>query len=552
MIKVFDRPKKPDLFGQIADPNRPKLSNALFRQPVQPVQVDLSDNSLWYGEDNSFPLRLATLVQESPAASSCISILSDFLEGSGFSDETLKDKIINGRQQTFGDIHNLVCESYAMFEGFTLLIKYTIEGKISEVLFVPFENVRLQQPDAKGIIAKVNVNPYYGTGIYQRRFTQEYDTFNPDEKVVRSQMAKQGPKYKGQILYVAFTRPLSRFYPQPYYFSAKAWMAIDAGIGRYHEGNLDAGFFQMVLMKMIGNPDEESTHPEDVEYNSNNQNQSKRTRSQRFEIEMQRFMGSDSKTKMMILWEMMKDNLPSLEAFPTSTNSEFFVALQNLTTKNILIAMKIPAILANMGGEQSLSDGNQMANATKVMHVRVKKPQSVLERTYKTILSHFKEPYLQDVKITNTNAFEGLTKIDPLIWASMTPEEQRTWIKEETDYPIQEVNALPTAQPVAAQGFQNIFFTDYPQGAKDSAKRALKWDEANGCGKPMGREIGNSIVNGSPLSFKDIKRIYGYLKRNMGNESKLFSDSCDSVLYAMWGGSHMREYCEKKIKEVNE
>lgn len=557
MLQVYNRltPKKAERFGQTPDSERTKFQNVLFRQPAQPIQVDLTDNSLWYGSDNAFPLKLATLVQESPAASSCISVLSDFLEGSGFSDETLKDKQINARGQTLGDIHNLVCESYALFEGFSLIVKYTREGKISEIFHYPFENCRLERPDAKGIISKININPYYGTSIFQRMYTEIYDTFNPDPIVVRSQMAKQKEKYKGQILYVAFTRPLSRFYPQPYYYSAKSWMAIDAGIGAYHENNLDAGFFQTVLMKMIGNPDEVSTHPDDVCYNDAHQSEPKRTRGERFNIMMQGFTGSESKTKMMVLWEMMKEQLPTLEAFPTTTNEAFFTTLQNLTTKNILIATKTPSILANMGGESSLSDGNQMANATRVMHDRVKKPQNLLIRTYKMLLGNFKVPYEQEIKILNTNSFESSVKVEDQ-WKALTAPEQRQWLKENTDFPIQETTpatATPTPTPAKVNQFSNIMFTDYPEGAKKNAQRALRWMADNeGCGKPMGKQMSQDIVDSKPLSFKDIKRIYNYLRRNRVHENKLFSDSCDSCLFSAWGGIAMFDYCEAKIKEINE
>lgn len=527
-----------------------QVYNSLFRQPVQPVQVDFSNNTLWYGEDNSFPLRLATLVQESPAASSCISVLSDFIEGAGFVTPSPEDIIINGRGQRFGEIHSLVSESFALFEGFALLVKYTIEGKISEIFSVPFENLRLMKPDDSGIISKVILNPYFGTAIYQKKEDVEYDIFNPSEKVVRQQMAKQGNKYKGQIMYVANTRPLSRFYPQPYYYSAASWMAIDAGIGKYHSNNLDAGFFQTVLLKMVGDPDLPSTHPDDQVTNDSGQKESIRTRGERFNIEMQKFVGSDSKTKMMVLWESMKDQFPELSAFPALTNENFFISLHAMTTENILRAIKIPAILANMAKESSLSDGNQMANATKVMHDRVKKPQNMLERIYKTLLGNFKTPFVNEIKILNTNSFDSMAEIDQNIWDSLTLEEQRQWIKENTDYPIIETAPKPST-PV--NKFHDILFTDYPEGAKSNAKKALKWMTDNGgCGTPMGKRMSQDIVDSRPLSFKDLRRIYNYLKRNREHENKLFSDSCESVLFHAWGGSPMFDYCAAKIAMIND
>lgn len=553
MIKVFTKEPKPARFGQAHEDNQPK--NSLFTQPVQPIQVDLTDRTLWYGSENAFPLKLAQLIQDSPAGSSCVSIIGKFIEGNGFSDPSIGEIQANGQGDTFSDIHSKISEAYALNEGFALNIKYTIEGKISEVFSVPFENVRLKQPDDKGIISKVNVNPYYGTNIFQKRFTEEYDLFNPDRKVVLAQIAKSqsGKKntYKGQILYFANTKPLSRFYSIPSYYAAKHWLSIDGAIGEFHSNNLDAGFFQTVLLKMIGNPDEPSTHPDDQKQDENGQTVPIRTRGERFNIEMQQFTGSDSKTKMMVLWEMAKDMLPELQEFPAITNEQFFTTLQDLTTRNILIAFGVPSVLANMGKDNSLSDGNQMANATKVMHDRVSKPQNQLVRIYKQLLTNWKTPYLQDFSILNNNNFDT-PKIDPLIWAELSSEEKRKYIQENTDYPVIAGQKPETPVTTPANSFSNVFFNDYPD-VKDSIKRALKFmDDNTGCGTKMGRQMSENIINRTPLSFKDIKRICGFLRRNKVHENKLFTDSCDSCKYAAWGGNKMLEYCEAKIKMINE
>lgn len=526
----------------------------LVRQPVQTYQVDRSDGTLPYGQNNAFPLELASLVQESPAASSCISILSGFIEGNGFSDPSLTNKIINSQNQTFGEIHNLVSEAYALFEGFSILVKYSKTAQITELFNVPFENVRLCEPDSKGVIGKVKVNPYYGTALYKKQFNEEFDVYNPDPKVVLSQMAKQGTKYKGQILYKAFTRPLSRFYPLPYYYSAKYWMDIDAQIGKYHSGNLDAGFFQTVLMRKIGDPNAPSQHPDDQVTDASGNNEPKRTAGERFNIDLQPFVGADSKTKMLVDWATNKDEFTDLQAFPSLPNDAFFQTLQTITTKNILISTKIPAILANMGGEQSLSDGNQMANATRVMHDRVSKTQNMLEVQYKDLLTHFSTPYMGEVKIVNTNSFETLKAIDPLVWTEMSPEDRATWIKKNTDYPISPKPAGATSPtPMPAGNFANVLFTDYPAKARANAKEAMRFMQDHpGCGKPMGRRMTQDIIDGKPLSFSDIKRIYNYLKRNRDHENKIFTDSCEAVMFSGWGGSAMMDYCAEKITFINE
>lgn len=411
---------------------------------------------------------------------------------------------------------------------------------------MPFENCRLGIPDSSGVISKIVVNPYFGTPLHDqtKKFQREYDTYTPEKRFVLEQMAKQGKSFKGQILYIGETRPLSRFYPQPEYYSSKSWMAIDAGIQEYHANNLDAGFFQTVLLKMVGDPDQASTHPEDQKTDADGNKVSIRTRGERFNIEMQSFTGSESKTKMLVLWEQLKDQMPELQAFPQITNADFFTTLQQTCDQKILMSMKIPAILVNIGRENSLSDGAQMANATRVMHDRVTKPQNLLERTYKEILGKFFEPVNGEIKIINTNSFQELDNIDPLVWEVLTVDEKRKWVKENTEYPV-----LPGPAPVMQAKFQDIFFTDYPQKARNNAKQAL--EHTSPCGTPMGKRRGQDIAEGRPLSFKDIRSIYSYLKRNQGHKNKAW-ESCEPVLFHMWGGQEMLDYCADKIKMINE
>ena len=134
----------------------------LFRQPAHQTQVDLTEGVLPYGKDNNFPLRLAQLVQSSPTGAAGHSILSSFIEGNGFSDQTLKDLKINGLGETFGLLHACTSESLALYRGFAWLIKYNASAQITEIYNVPFENVRLCKPDSRGVISKVRVNPISG------------------------------------------------------------------------------------------------------------------------------------------------------------------------------------------------------------------------------------------------------------------------------------------------------------------------------------------------------------------------------------------------------
>lgn len=531
----------------------------LVRQPATPAQQDYWKEIIRYGDDDNFPLRLARLVQNSPTASSCIDTKADFIAGDGFSDATLSDRIMNGRKERLGDIHNVNSDAYATFEGFALEVKYNGHGLISEVFNIPFEYCRFAPPDSKGVITKIRYNPYFGTGEYKPEFTKVYDVYNPDKKVVLAQQNRDKTKYQGQILYVATTGPLSRFYPAPKYYSAHFWMAVDEAIGGFHKNNVENNFFQSVLLKMIGRENDPSTHPDDVIWNADNtayEVNPKKTIGDRFNVVMQQFTGWENSGNIMTLWAEMKEAMPELQAFPSNTNSELFKTLQELATENITRATKTPAILANIQSGASLGgDGNAIRASVKLMQQRVVKIQAMLERVYKDILSHMDQPYAGDVKIIHYNPFPEMEKLDPLIWAALTVDEQRKWIKKNTDFEIIDTPAVATPPPSAPTNqFSNVSYTNYPEKARQTAQKALNFRNESGakCGGPAGWKTTQDIIDGKPISFKMIQRIARYLEKNQQFSNNVFSDSCESVLFSAWGGNEMLVWAKSIISSVNE
>lgn len=536
----------------------------LVRQEATPTQKDYTKQIIPYGNNDNFPLRLARLVQNSPTASSCIDTKVDFIEGSGFSDPNLSDKIINGRGERFGDIHALNSDAFGTFEGFAINVKYNSEGKPSELYSVPFEYCRFGIPDTYGVIGQIHVNPHFGDGEWRETDTEIYDSYNPDPEVVLLQQARDTSPdngkciYKGQILYVGTTGPLSRFYPAPKYYSCKNWMAIDEAISGFHKHNIDNGFFQSVLFKMIGEENAPSTHPDDQKWDDATNQYVPipgRTLGYRFNIEMQKFTGWEKAGNVMVLWAAMKEAMPELQAFPATTNSELFKTLSDLTTEQIARATKVPAILANISSGASLGgDGNIIRASVKLMQQRVIKTHAMFERVYKGLLSKMAEPFNGDVKILHYNPFPELEKIDPLIWAALSLPEQRKWIKKNTEFELVEAEPATTPAPTVTNKFSNISYSNYPEKAKQLAKKAKDFREKTGsnCGGKGGREMTDDIIAGKPLSFKAIKRIYNFLNKNQVHKSKVFSDSCEAVLYQGWGGDEMLNWAQNIISSIND
>lgn len=537
-----------------------QLFKNLVRQEATPAQKDYWKEIIRYGVDDNFPLRLARMVQNSATASSCIDTKADFIAGNGFSDSALGVRVVNQQKQTFQDVHIANAASWSLFEGFAVNVKYDVEGRISELYNVPFEYCRFKIPDENGVIRKILVNPYYGTGEYRPNYTKEYDTYNPDRKVVLAQQAAQGPKYRGQIAYIATTNAMSRFYPNPAYFSGcQYWMQIEEAIGGFHKNNIDNGFFQSVLFKMIGDPDQPSSHPDDQIWNETRQvfePDPKKTIGMRFSEEMQKFSGWEKAGNIMVQWAQAKDQMPELQAFPSTTNSELFKTIQDLATEIIARATKVPAVLANIQSGASLGgDGNNIRASVKLMQQRVIRAHATLQAFYNDVLRNMQQPYLSPVNILHYDPYpeQKSQAVDPLIWAALTLEEQRNWIKNNTQYEIlQPVTTSPASTVV--NSFKDVYYSDYPASAKEAAQKAKDYFDKlkPSCGGKAGWALCDDIISGRPLSFKQIKRIYNYLSKTREAYNARFSDSCDALLFSAWGGMAMFDWAEARIKSINE
>lgn len=97
--------------------------------------------------------------------------------------------------------------------------------------------------------------------------------------------------------------------------------------------------------------------------------------------------------------------------------------------------------------------------------------------------------------------------------------------------------------------------SDYGDGIKNNAKRAIEWAEKNGwgsCGTPVGKQRANQLAKGEPISVDTIKRMHSFLSRHEGDleSSKGFGDGCGYLMYMAWGGKAALSWSRNKLREL--
>lgn len=498
-----------------------------------------------FGVNDDFPNRLTKLIQGSPTATSCLSTWADFIAGEGFNaGEDLENLVINNSGLTFSQFHAIQSASFAKNWGCATLVKYNAVGQNTEWYDLPFSACRLGKPDDNGIISKVYYNPYFGTKHYRPQDNIIYDIYNPDAAVIQA----RENKWKGQIYWYGVRDDKDPFYPIPDHYSAEHWMNVEKNAAVYFDDQLQNGFLQDTIMKMIGNPNDASG----VKKNDTEEY----TKGEVFDKEMtSNFAGAKNRHRILAMWGDNKEEWPELEAFPNSGNPDLFRVQDEHAIKKITIATKVPGVLANIQDTNNFS-GEQIRPAVKLMQQRASRPQSILISIYQELLKHRVTPYTDPILIVDYNPYPEDNTVDAQTWAELTPEERRKWIKNNTEVELIEETVVQTPTPAPApleNKIVNLHFDSYPEKAKGNVKRALEWQDKMGkrCVGKAGEAISEAIINGKPLGPKEIRRLSRFLSKNIVHSDKPWAESCDAVAYYAWGGSDMMTWANEKVKELH-
>lgn len=98
-------------------------------------------------------------------------------------------------------------------------------------------------------------------------------------------------------------------------------------------------------------------------------------------------------------------------------------------------------------------------------------------------------------------------------------------------------------------------YSDYPDGVRGNAKRAVEWANKNGwgsCGTAVGKLRASQLSKGEPISVDTIKRMYSFLSRHEGDleSSKSYGDGCGKLMYDAWGGRAALGWSRNKLREL--
>jgi len=95
-------------------------------------------------------------------------------------------------------------------------------------------------------------------------------------------------------------------------------------------------------------------------------------------------------------------------------------------------------------------------------------------------------------------------------------------------------------------------YNDYPQGATNNAKRAIKFKEKNGskCGTQVGWTRASQLANKKNITRDTISRMASF-KRHQQHKDVPYTEGCGGLMWDAWGGSAGINWAINKLKQID-
>ena len=176
-----------------------------------------------YGSGNDYPQKVLEIINSSGTGRTCMDIYVKFVEGGGFTDQSLAESILNSNNERANSLLRKAVKDLKNFNGFAILVKYNGMGLPYEYFNIPFEHCRLEIESTgtkNKYTGRIAVHPDWTNQTGRRFDIRDVDfihKYNP-LTVIEEMIEEGGPEnYLGQIYYFTadgdFEYPISPFDP---------------------------------------------------------------------------------------------------------------------------------------------------------------------------------------------------------------------------------------------------------------------------------------------------------------------------------------------------
>ncbi len=359
---------------------------------------------LFNGQDNYYPLVHENLIKASPTAKKCAGVYGRFLTGAGFEDERFEDINLTGQINniiTPNDfLDEFVMENVSIQGGCFVHIKYNALLQKVGYKILPYNLCRIGKKDSDNYSGKVVLNPdgwgwNYGRSANKKNL-MVFDSYNPNEKVIRKQIEAVGgiEKWGGQV---AFFRLDSKYdYPLSPIDSVVDYCHTESQLAKYYSGTVERGFSDVQVIHY-------DKRVEDVDDVVDT---------------FKSVSGVDSSGSMIFLESDSQSDEKGeghfrIEPLKSEATPEKYEHFENVCKEKIRGAFdNIPSQLVQETAGGLINNGEDLVIAQSIYNITTAPKRKKIERFFKELFRNYKEPIESEFKIKQYKIIDNGTTQD--------------------------------------------------------------------------------------------------------------------------------------------
>ncbi|GFR80623.1 hypothetical protein ElyMa_002319500 [Elysia marginata] len=334
------------------------------------IKYDKSLGVYKNGEDNNYPSRVERIINNSATAKPSINLFRKYIVGKGFGN-SLNDFVVNKDQTTLRRFLFNVAHSYAYQNGVFIHVDYNLNYNITGLKVLPYKHCLIGKKDDKNWSGKILVydNWQGESGKIDRNKINEVDAYNPNPKVIQSQIKKAGgiKNYKGQIF---FYNPEDTIYPLSHIDNVLNDADSEFRVSQYKNTSLLKGFFgkKMVITPPIveselRKPDDQLSEGEVAE------KRIKERALESFRNELRSFVGADN-VDGIFHFELDYDAEGIDKAIKfvdidTNIDDKLFAHTERSVSQNIAKSIGVPSILIDNSDNSIFGNSGALLDAAR-------------------------------------------------------------------------------------------------------------------------------------------------------------------------------------------
>lgn len=510
-------------------------------------------NKEWveYGHDNDYYGYLIDLYYSSPTNNSCIKGISDLIFGQGLEvvrgDRELKGYVEFKQLFRDEDIRKAVMDLKMLGQCALQLVKSKDRKKYVRAYHWPIQTLRPEKCNEDG-----EIEGYYycadWTKLKRGQKPKRFDAFGFDKSANES---------------IIVIRPYStgnHYFSPVDYQGGTQYAELEGEIANYHINNIKNGLAPSMLINFNnGQP------PAEVKNTIESQI-------------MQKFSGSSNAGRFIISYNDGKEASADITPVQLSDAHNQYQFLSSECIQKVMMAHRVvsPMLLGIKDQSGLGNNADEIKTASTLMDNMVIRPfQRILIEGISEVLNangvslelYFKT--LQPLEFTDlsgkpvdaeTSEMEyGFSTQKKMEFVKPTQGETHDeFISRCMPVVIKEGKENDQAYAICESYWENRTemaesYTDYPEGAKNNAKRALEWVEKHGwgdCGEATGKKRASQLANGEPISRDTIARMASF-RRHQQHKDVPYSEGCGGLMWDAWGGDAGIRWAENKLKEID-